>query len=223
MANRPPAPAKTRSGLGCFGCGCSLFIVIIVLAFGLVGGAGYVLYQSIYAISSPVATDVPLFTGGDNIYNGAKEKITAFNQSLQQNQPASLHLSADEMNALFTHEPMFSLFKVRAFVATNNDQAQIQSSLPLDLVPFGLFKGRFMNVDTTLSFTFEPDTRTIHLTLHNLKLGDTSIPENNLPMAQLEIESYINQRMQTSPYMKNLLDHAKTIEIKDGELNVETE
>ncbi|HUB67441.1 MAG TPA: hypothetical protein VL981_08160 [Candidatus Methylacidiphilales bacterium] len=223
MANQPPPPARTRSGLGCFGCGCIIVILIIVLGFAFVGGGIYVAFQSVYALSSPVAADVPTYTGGDDVYNGAKEKITAFNQSLQQNQPASLHLSADEMNSLFAHEPMFNLYNVRVYVATNDDQAQIQSSLPLDLIPFGLFKGRFINVETTFSFNLDPDTKTIQLTLHNLKLGDKPIPDSNLPMAQLEIGSYLNQRMQTSSYMKNLLDHAKTIEIKDGELDVETQ
>ncbi|MCE0498910.1 MAG: hypothetical protein LV481_13300 [Methylacidiphilales bacterium] len=223
MANPPPAPAQKKSGLGCFGCGCIILIILAVLFLGLVGGSTYLAYRGFYALTSLTASDVPTYNGSDDVYNGAKQKIIAFNQALQQNQPASLQLSADEINSFIAHDSTCSQLKIHAFIAMTDDKAQAQASLPLDFIPFGIYKDRFFNIDTTLGFNLDPGSHTIHLTLYSLKYGDQTLPDNKLPLLQQQLEAIMNAEAQQSPYFKNLLAHAKTLEIKDGALIVETE
>jgi hypothetical protein len=197
-------------------------VVVAVLGLGLIGGGFYVAHRAIYNLTSPTAATIPTFDGGDDVYNGAEQKINDFNQSVQQNQPASLHLSADEMNTLIARDASFAMLKDRLFLAATGDQANAQASMPLDAVPFGLFKGRFLNFDATCSFNFDAGTHTVQVTLRSLKLGDQVIPDGNLAPLQQECETFLNTELQKNPAFKNIADHAKTFEIKDGELVVET-
>jgi hypothetical protein len=222
MANPPPPQVQKKKGLGCLGCGCLILFILAVLAGLFIVGSTYMGYRSIYALTSPDPVTVPSFDGGDDAYNAATQKITAFNQNVQTNQPASLQLSADELNTLIARNASLSKLNFKIFVSINDNQAHVQTCLPLDGLLFGLFKGRYLNLDTTFGFNLDTDNRQLRLTLVSLKMGDQTLPDADIPLLQQEFEQLINAQMQKNPYLKKILDRATALEIKGGQFNVET-
>jgi hypothetical protein len=218
----PPAPPKKR-GMGCLGCGCLILALLVLLFFGLAGGALYMGYTKIVGLTSTTPATVPSFDGGDDVYNSAQEKIRGFGHDVENHQAATIQLSADELNTLIARNPAFIQQKVQLFVTLTNDQAQVQGSIPTNVLIQGILKGRCLNFDTTFSLGFNPDTKSLDLTLHHLQIGDQTSPQNLLPTMQAELTPFLNMELQKNPETKNFLDQAKSIEIKDGELVIETQ
>lgn len=209
--------------MGCVGCGCAVLLVLLVLFVGLVAGLTYLVYTEIYSLTSPTASAVQTFDGGDDLYKTADDKVTAFDQALQQHQPASLHLSADEMNTLLARDPHLSELKIRLFITVTGDQAHAQISYPTNFLPLGLIKDRYFNGDCSLGLNFDPGAKTVHLFLHSLHIGSQSVPEDDLPLVQTEIDPILNAEFQKIPELQKIVAQARTITIRDGEFVIETQ
>lgn len=241
MANPPPAPVQKKSGLGCLGCGCLILALLALLFLGLVGGVVYGVYNEAIVLTSPTPPAIPSFDGGDDVYNRAKQKITDFNHDLQDHQAATVHLTADEINTLIARNPDFTKNGVHLFVTLNSDQAQVQWTFPTSLLPYGILPNRYFNGSTTFRVTFDSTERMIKFDPQSLQVGndvllgessddsDTSssfqkgfVRGFNQSFAPAFNKSF-NQGLQKTPGGRELLEQAKTVEIKDGELVIETE
>jgi hypothetical protein len=224
--SRPAPPKKEKSGLSCFSCGCLIVIVLFLLLVGLVGGAGYFGYKQVYAITSEAPATFPAASGNDDLLASAEKKIDAFNQLVSTGNPASLTLSADEINAILYHNmqtsPKAQEFHPRFLVTLNGEEAQLQGTAELDAVPTGLFKGRYLNFDVTSGITFNADTKFIDFQFHQLQLGLINVPESSFPAMQANFSQSINQRLRDNKDIWNVLQVAKTVAIRNGQFVVET-
>jgi hypothetical protein len=218
----PPITAQKKRGLGCWGCGCIILAILAVLSLGLVGGVGYLFYRGALELTSPTAAIIPTFDGGDDVYNGAEQKITAFNQNVQQSQPASLHLSADEINTLLARNPGLAGLNAHFFVTLTGDQADVQFSCPGKLTPFFFLKDRYLNGDAAIGLNVDPDSRALHVAFHSFTLGPQSFPDSQLGLVEAELNPMITAKLRDDPMLKLIMDHARNIEIKNGEFVVET-
>jgi hypothetical protein len=218
----PPAPQKKR-GMGCLGCGCLILVLILILLLGLVVGAGYFGYTKALSLTSTTIGDVPSFNGSDDVYNTAQQKVAGFAHDVENHQAATIQLSADEINTLIARDPDIIRQQAHLFVTFTNDQAQVQGSIPTDAVAQGIIKGRYINFNTTFGVGFNAETKNINLDLHHLQIGDQTTPQNLLPTVQAEFGPFINVQLQKYPTTKNLLQQAKSIQIKDGLLVIETQ
>jgi len=226
MDTPPPAPAapvEKKRGLGCFGCGCLILVVLVLLCVGLVGGVCYWTYHQASKLTSPVPSTVQNFDGGDALYQGATQKLTTFDQALQQHQPNTLQLSADEINTLIARDRDFADNNIHAFVTMTDDKASMQISLPTSALPMGMFHGRYVNGEISFGLNFDPTSKTLAFTLQGLHLANEDVPKNILPTLQTQLAPYINQLLQNDPECKKILNQAKSIEIKDGLLIIELE
>jgi hypothetical protein len=218
----PPAPPKKR-GLGCLGCGCLVLALLVILFLALVAGSGYFGYQKVVGLTSTTPADIPSFNGSDDVYNTAQEKLTGFDHDVKNHQAATIELSADEINTLIARNPDLIQPQSRLFVTLTGDRAQVQGSIPTDVLAQGLLKGRYVNFDTTFGLGFNSDTKSLDLTLHHLQFGDQTMPQNLLPTMQAEFTPLLNMELQQYPPTKSLLQQAKSIEIRDSELVIETQ
>jgi hypothetical protein len=216
-------PVQKKSGLGCLGCGCLVLALLVILFLALVAGAGYLGYTKAVSLTSTTPAAVPSFNGSDDVYNTAEQKVTAFGHDVQNHQAATVRLSADEINTLIAHNPDLIRQKAHLFVTLTNDQAQVQGSLPTGELSHGILKNRYLNFDTTFGLGFNSDTKSLDLALHHLQIGDQPTPPNLLPTMQAELTPLLNTQLQMYPGTKGLLQQAKSIEIKDGELVIETQ
>jgi len=230
----PAAPPKKRSGLGCLGCGCLVLVILGLLIAGLVGGVGFFAYQGILGLTSATPATIAAVTPSDDVYNAAQQKIAEFNQDVQNHQPSSLQLSADEINALIAHNPDTLKNNIQAVVTMTGTEGRVQGSLPTDKLSHGFIKGRYFNFDISFGVDFDSLTKTVNIVPHSLELGNKLLLD---PNATADQDAFSKGFMKSFTPSFNqsfneglrenggaaLLDQTKTVEIKDGQLDIETQ
>jgi hypothetical protein len=219
----PPGTVQKKKGMGCLGCGCLILGLLALLFIALVGGILYVGSSNLTSLTSATPTDVPSFDGGDDVYNATRQKIIDFQHDLKNSQAATLTLSADEINTLIAHSPDIAAAKVRVFVSMSGDQARVQFCAPTDALSGGMLKGRYLTGDVSFGLNFDPAAKTLDMKFQNLQFGNRTIPQNYLPVAEAEVNPALNQTLQKTDDGRNLVNNAKSIEIKDGQLVIETQ
>ena len=135
-----------RKGLGCFGRGCLILLVfLIVLAIACFVGMYWGLHrQSALFYGSywmaktrsfaEAPTSVPEFNASDQQLQAVQERWQEFEQKTRAGQSAEIELSADDINTLIaTSEDA----RGKVFVSIEGDQLRLQMS-----VPIGKFFGR---------------------------------------------------------------------------------
>jgi len=213
-----PPPAKKR-GIGCCGCGCFIFVLLALLLTAAVGGALYLTY--ITATSAQPVT-IPTFDAGNDVYSQARQKISGFNHDLENHLPAAIHLNSDELNTLIARSPAFVNNPTHLSITLTDDHARLQVSAPLSALTQDKLKDRYLNIDTTFGLNFDLDARNINLVFKSFQIGSEKAPENDLPLLQSWINPALNQQLLKDPATKSLINRASRIEIKDGELIIET-
>ena len=230
----PPPPQKKKSGCGCFGCGCLIVIILVLLFGGLVGGFGYFGYKEVLDLTTTTPESIPTFTPTDAGESSAQQKITQFQKTTENHQPASIHLSSDEINTLLSHDTEMAQRNIRTYVTMTGDEGRIQVSAPTDAMVQGLMPGRFLNFDVTFELSFDEPTKAVILSPKTLKIGDQTIlgastGDKNSDFRANMTKSFIplfnqsfNQGLRKNPDVAKFLDNAKSLEIKDSELVIET-
>ena len=232
----PPAPSKKR-GLGCLGCGCLILALLVILFVCLVGGIGYWVYTSAVALTSTTSPAIPTFNGSDDLYLSAKQKLADFDHDVENHQAATIRLSADEINTLLAHSPDMIKYNIHAFVTLSNNEARVQAGLPTDVLSHGIIKGRYFTLDASFEVLFDPQTKSVNLSFHTIRVGDETVlggNSGNSSFNQSFMQGFqqsftpsfnqsFNQGLRKNPDGAALLDQAKSIEIKDGELVIETQ
>jgi len=135
-----------RKGLGCFGRGCLILLVfVIVLAIACFAGIYWglhrnsALFYGSYWMAktgslAKAPTPVPEFNPSDQQIQLVQEHWQDFEQKTRAGQSAEIELSADDINALIaTSEGVHG----KVFVSIDRDQFRLQLS-----VPIGEFFGR---------------------------------------------------------------------------------
>ena len=138
--------APQRRGLGCFGRGCLILLVfLIVLAIACLAGMYWglhrhsALFYGSYWLAktrslAEAPAPVPESNASDQQIQVAQERWQEFEQKSRAGQPAEIELSADDINALIaTSEDV----RGKVFVSIDRDQLRLQLS-----VPIGRFLGR---------------------------------------------------------------------------------
>ena len=135
-----------RKGLGCFGRGCLILLVfVIVLVIACFGGMYWglhrhsALFYGSYWMAktgslAQAPTPVPEFNPSNQQIQLVQEHWQDFEQKTRAGQSAEIELSADDINALIaTSEGVHG----KVFVSIDRDQLRLQLS-----VPIGEFFGR---------------------------------------------------------------------------------
>jgi hypothetical protein len=219
----PPVVVREKRGMGCFGCGCLVVLVVLILLAALVGGLSYFAYTKGMTLTSTTPGGIQTFDGGDDVYHGAEQKLTTFNEAVQQNQPATLELSADEVNTLIARSPDLAGSQIHLFLSFTDSTAHVQASLPTNLLPFGIIKDRYINGDSDFIPGLDPSTKSVTLVLQRLRIGSEEVPKGDLSTLQSEMEPAINTQLQKTPAIKQVLDRATFIGIKGGKLLIQTQ
>jgi len=132
--------APPRKGLGCFGRGCLILLVfLIVLAIACFAGAYWglhrhsALFYGNYWLAktrslAKAPTPVPEFSASDQQIQLVRERWRDFEQKARAGQPAEIELSADDINALIaTGEDV----RGKVFASIEGNQLRFQPSLPI--------------------------------------------------------------------------------------------
>jgi hypothetical protein len=233
ISTAPPSAPPKKTGWGCCGLGCAFLVVLAILFLGLIGGLGYTVYANAYKLTSSEPSVMPASNVGDDVYMAARQKLADFDHDVKNHQATTIQLSADEINVLIARNPDAIKNNLRVFVSFNNNEGRLQASLPTDTLSHGVVTGRYANVDTSFEVSFDLPTRSVILTLHTLQFGKEALlkPDSeNDPTARSLLLWYtavfnqaFNASIRKNPDGAALLDQAKSIEIKDGDLVISTQ
>src|SRR4030095_367889 len=129
-----------RKGLGCFGRGCLILLVfLIVLAIACFAGmywglhrhsalfyGSYWMAKTRSIVEAP--TSVPEFDASDQQIQRVQERWQEFEQKTRAGQPAEIELSADDINALIATSDDI---RGKVFVSIDGSQLGLEASLPI--------------------------------------------------------------------------------------------
>lgn len=223
----PPQKKPGKAGWGCFGCGCLIVVLLFLLGVGLIGGLCYFTYKEAYSVTTDSAAPIPAFNGSEDVYPNAQKKVDAFNQDVAAKKPSTLTLSADEINALITHNinqnADIKQFKPQVLVSMNGSDVRLQGNVTLEAFPGGLFKGRFFNIDATSGVTFDPATKDFTFQLKKVHFGPSDLPESSLASMSASLSQSFNQKIRQNTAAWSVLQNAKWVEVKDGQFVIETQ
>jgi len=132
--------APPRKGLGCFGRGCLILLVfLIVLAIACFAGVYWglhrhsALFYGNYWLAktrsiAEAPTAVPGFNASNQQIQLIQERWQDFEQKSRAGQPAEIELSADDINALIATSDDV---RGKVFASIDGDQLRLQASLPI--------------------------------------------------------------------------------------------
>jgi hypothetical protein len=223
LAAYPPVQIQKKRGMGCLGCGCAILVILVLLVIGLIAATGWYGYNTVrgYTGESPVA--VPQFDGGDPVFASAQQQIKTFQQALQGNRPASLHLTADQINTLILHDDSFSALQGHVFVVFKGDEATLQFSLPLKSFETYLFPDRYLNGDATFALSFDSTDKSLNLDLHGAHLAGHDLPAGFNDGFNRSFNQVFNQKLQSNPTVHDFLNRTTKFTVENGELIIETQ
>jgi hypothetical protein len=196
-----------------------LFLLVAVL----LGGLLYEVKQKGTAITATTPAQIPTFDGGDAMNQEANKKLNDLTSAVQSGTPGSLHLSADEINTLIAHSPAVASYGAHAFVTLQDNSVNLKASLSGSAVPFGLLQGRYENIEVEFTPAFDPETKALSFTIHRLKSDNQEMAPDTLATLQSELDSILQIELQQTPGGKNFMDHAKSITVRNGQLDIETQ
>jgi hypothetical protein len=129
-----------RKGLGCFGRGCLILLVfVIVLAIACFAGMYWglhrhsALFYGSYWMAktrsiAEAPTSVPEFNASEQQIQVVQERWQDFEQKTRAGQAAEIELSADDVNALIASSEDV---RGKVFVSIDGDQLRSQMSVPI--------------------------------------------------------------------------------------------
>lgn len=146
-----------RKGLGCFGRGCLILLVfVIVLAIACFAGMYWglhrhsALFYGSYWMAktrsiAEAPTSVPEFNASDRQIQVVQERWQDFEQKTRAGQSAEIELSADDVNALIASNEDV---RGKVFVSIDGDQLRLQTSVPIG--KFFVRPGYYFNGDVII-------------------------------------------------------------------------
>ncbi len=229
----PPAPPKKKSGCGCLGIGCAILALLVLLSVGLIVAVGYVGYTKVDTLTTTTPADIPSSNATEDVFQAARQKLADFDHDVKNHQAATIQFSGDEINALLSHNPDMNQNSIHAFVSLNGTEGRLQASFPTGPFTRGIVTNRYFNFDTSFQVHFDLATKTVDLTFDSIKFGDNPVLGTealNDPSSKSLVLWYtaifnqaLNSGFRKNPDGAALLDEAKSIEIKDGQLVISTQ
>lgn len=215
MTNQGNPPRKR----GCFFYGCiALIIAVLIASVGVV-----ILFR--YAqrsLSSTVnaytdAQPMPLEavdTSPDKV-KAVQDKIAAFKEANQNQKPAELVLTADEINTLIASDPNRQELADHFRLLIEGDQVKARISWPLDNIGPLKLKGRYLNGTALLNASMEKGK--LHATFQ-----DVTAKGKPLPPVVLEKMKTIDfgANFQQDPQGAAAVSTIDSIQIKDGHVTI---
>jgi hypothetical protein len=219
----PPAASNTKKGLGCCGCGCAILAVIVFLILGAVGAGAYFVYNALDKASSPTPLEIAAFPADPQAYAAVQARVNDFQQNIEKHQPATLTLTADDLNTLIVNDPDIKSNNIKAHLTIKDDTGMLEASVPTDTI--GILKGRYFNVDTTFTVQFDNAAKNIILTPSSFVFGGTDYLggtyKSSAPNIIVNLNASLNRKLHEDPKCNAFLNQLTSVTVKDGQVVLE--
>lgn len=116
---------------GCLWKGClGVIVVAVLLSFAAVWGA-YSLYSQMAELTSSEPGEVPVHAPNPEAWAAFQERMNAATAQWQAGQPATLEVTADDLNNLFQFTPGQQDVVGKYFYAIQDGEVKLHMSVPL--------------------------------------------------------------------------------------------
>ena len=191
-------PPKQKKGIGCFGKGCLILIVCLLLLSAVFLGVGYMSIRYTVTASSP--RELPTVVTSETEEQAVQQRWENFKSATRDHEPATevvdaaqartpprIEFSASDINQLIAANRNS---RGKAFVSIENNVGHVQVSIPLEKVGF---PGRYLNGD--FDVTASPDGDPWKIRVTKTSLSGVDIPEKmlNSLVGARSLRSYIDR------------------------------
>lgn len=207
---------QANRGRGCFFYGC-LAAVVIVIVVAVVGyfGLRYLANNWINTYTDTAPLNIPTVETTQAEADALLEKVRTFKTALTGGTAEPLAIGTKDLNTLIAFSPDFKDLKGKAYVAVEDDKLRGQISLPLDWLPLGLGKDRYLNGEAALKASLENGV--LMVTLDSLKIKGQDAPSE--VTAALQKQNLAKDAYQ-NPETAKVLSQLESISIKDGTMTI---
>jgi hypothetical protein len=169
------------------------------------------------------AIQVPTTDGGADMFNAAEQKIATFNGLIQQHRPASITLSADEINTVIARDPAYGALRGHFFVSINGDQARLQCSFAIGDFEKVLFADRFANADGSFRLGFDPASHEVQINFSNIQFGSKGFTGASLDAFNTSLNTNLNAKLKENAAVSDFLNQTEKLDVENGQLVIETQ
>lgn len=217
----PGLPPARRAGMGCVAKGCLTLAVVAILLIAVTGYLSYRGVQMVRGYLSDHPANVRVYPATDEQYQAVQQKLAPFVTGLENNQRASVELTADDLNTLVARDPNFADLRGRAAFSLARERLVADLSVPLNVGRTGersqiYFNGRF---ETGLLV----DDGVVSLQPRAISVNGASVPRWLMdllqkPEAMKGFDQAFNDNVNQEPKVRDVLRHLRTLRIEGDRL-----
>ena len=202
-------------GRGCFFYGCLVAALLVIAVLGgTYLGVRHLVNNFVDRYTEPAPMTLPTVELPAAEAEALQARFETFKQAIQNGTGVPpLALGTQELNALIATLPDFQALKGKVFVAIEGESLKGQVSIPLDRIPIGRVKGRYLNGSAGFKVGMEDGILIVNL--DNVTVKGNPVPEQI--MARLRQENWAKEAY-SNTNAASLLRRFESIAIKDSRL-----
>jgi hypothetical protein len=213
-----------NQGMGCFAKGCLTFVVVGILVVAITAGGGYYyLKKFVNTLTSDKPVAIRVENPTDVQMQAAAAKAQALTDAYNNGREVTVELTGSDLNALIARNPKMADYRGTMYYSIANSEVSADVSLPLDAVPFQMFKKRYFNGHFVTFFelnngeiTFKPKL----IEANGRSVPDVVMSRINSPDGQRQINDELKKPNQKE--IRTYLDRFKSIRVVGDRLVIVT-
>lgn len=205
-------PAPPKSGCGCWVWGCLTVVVIGLLGFALAAWLSFrFIGGQIEKYTDETPQELPVVEYGEQELAALETKLEDFKEKIRTDQPVEdLVLTADDINAMIASKEEL---KGKVFIKIEDGQVKGDISIPLDKLPLGMGKGRYLNASA--GFKVAVANGILVVTMEEAEVNGEVVPEEI--MKELRRENLVKD-VKFEDDTRKALARIESIEVEDGKV-----
>lgn len=211
-----PYSEGKRKGPGCLFWGCLGVVGLFFLSVIGIGGGTYYWAKSMVATwTDDQPIELPQIAYADEEVKALKDRLDAFMKAHERGEATEdIVLTADDINALVSDANLFKDVETPFYIEIDGDQVRGEMSVPLEeVIPWGMFKGRYLNGSATA--TAELIGGDLVIRLQSIEVNG-QIPPKNI-MDGITNEDLFDDNQQ-DPDFRRFIAKFETLEVRDGRI-----
>lgn len=202
---------------GCFAGGCTILAIAAFCLVGLLGLCTYLLYREArsYTSDQPLHLEAPPIE--QQQFDELQQRLALFKQAYDANQPASLRLKPDEINALIARSPGASEYHGRVLFSIEEGRLCVEGSIPLKEVPG--FRDRYLN--GKIGFELSIDDGRLSLRPAKIEAGGRALPSAMEQRVREALEQSVSRQMEEKPEVREFIGRVRSMRVGFSEIVIE--
>jgi hypothetical protein len=210
----PPAQGK-KSNCLLFGC-IGIVVAFVVIVAGTIGAGYFGLRSFVEQYTEAEPRQLPISSISEEDYDALSDRYREFVEATRENEPATITLTADDLNALIRNHPDFREARGHVFVTIDDDVigGQISYQIPEE---FPMIGGRYLNGSATFQLEILGGRPALYF--DSIEVAG-KVPRDEF-LGQIRQENLL-QEAYKDPQFAQVLNRIDSIRVSGGVLEIAT-